>query len=339
MMISRLQIYVVGCDLSPETGEGFLALSLIDLMQTRFAVKVYTDWMVRFLRRSPLFRDRVLPIYIFFVCLVLRVGQHKVVLLNYVPIWNFLNAFLARFGVRLAPITGSTLLVPARPTMCEWVKRKYVQKLLILLTECFLPRRTFLWCATPSVFLELQRAGMENLCFGFPYLNKIQPLSPVSPVFDVFIYSGTHAIKNHEAVRQFIAHPMAHRLKVCYVGPTLGNQPHISSHCGISEEEFNQLLAKSRLYVTFSYEDSGITGFKALAYGVAVLCPQKSGLAFSLEYDESHCYPDPHDADEIHNRITLLLATPPASRKDLTETFHHLKDKSSTSADTWLLSL
>ena len=335
-----LKIFAIGCDISPKTGEGFLAQSLIDLMRTRFSVAIYTDWVINLARKNILLRDRVLPIYISFVCLFLRIRQRKVVLLNYVPIWNFLNAVLARCGVRLAPMTGSALLVPARASMSERVKRKYIQKLFIMLTKHLLPARTLLWCATPSVFIELQRAGLENLCFGFPYLNKIQSISPVEPVYDIFIYSGTHPVKNHEATRRFITHSMVRRFKICYVGPAIGvDYSHVHSYHQIPEEEFNQLLATSRLYVTFSYEDAGITGFKALAYGINVLCPLTSGLAFALEYDKSSCYLDPYDVDEIYSRVVDLLGNPRASRKDLTDTFHRLKEKSNTASAIWLASL
>lgn len=340
MRPSWLQIHAIACDLSPETGEGFLALSLIDLMRTRFDVKIYTDCVVRRLRSNPLLRDRVLPIYLFCVCLVLRIRRHKVALLNYVPIWNFLNAFLARCGVRLAPMTGSALIVPARASIGERLKRKYFQKLFIMATERLLPVRTLLWCATPSVYLELQRAGLRNLYFGFPYLNKIQPVAPVVPVYDIFIYSGTHPIKNHEAVRQFLAHPIARQFKICYVGPTTGeNCLGVDFYRAIPEDEFNLLLAKSRLYVTFSYEDAGITGFKALSYGIPVLCPRTSGLAYAIEYDESYCYPDPYDTMEILNRIVYLLSNPQAACRDLTQTYHQLKEKSRISSATWLSSL
>jgi hypothetical protein len=333
-------MYVVGCDLSPKTGEGFLANSLIELVQTRFFVTVYTDWFVRALRLRPLLRDRVLPLYLFAVCLALRLGSHRVVLLNYVPIWNFLIAILARCGVRLAPITGSVLVLPARASFRERFIRLYLQRVLITVSEWLLPRRSFLWCATPSVFLQLQHAGLQNIGFGFPYLNKIKPLPPVAKTFDLFIYSNAHPVKNHGAVRQFLASPLTRNFNICYVGPSEETEQNVSSFGAIPEEEFNQLLARSRLYLTFSFEDAGITGFKALAYGMLVLCPSRSGLAFSVQYEEPYCFADPYAVEDICNKTSSLLDCETVQQKSkLTEKFDQLKEKYDDASLKWVSSL
>jgi glycosyltransferase involved in cell wall biosynthesis len=336
----RESMYVVGCDLSPETGEGFLAISLIELVQTRFSVIVYTDKLVQILRSHPLLRDRFLPLYLFTVCVVLRLGSHRVVLLNYVPIWNFLNAILARCGVQLAPITGSVLIVSARASLRERFIRLYFQRALITLSAWLLPRRSFVWCATPSVFLQLQNAGLKNLAFGFPYLHKIKPLPPMPKTFDLFIYSNAHPTKNHEAVRQFLASPLTRRFNICYVGPATETHSNVLSFSLIPEEEFNQLLARSRLYLTFSFEDAGITGFKALAYGMPVLCPNSSGLAYSVQYEGPYCFADPYDLEDICSKVSTLLSCKLLKEKSkLTKKFDQIKEQNNDASIKWISSL
>lgn len=331
---------VVGCDLSPETGEGFLANSLIELVGARYVVTVYTDRIVRALRSRPFLRDRVLPLYLFVVCLALRLGTHKVVLLNYVPIWNFLNAIMACCGVRLGPITGSVFVVPARAGLKELIMRLYLQRVLIMLSERLLPRRTFLWCATPSVFMQLQRAGLKNLDFGFPYLNNINPMTPMTKTFDLFIYSNAHPVKNHDAVRQFLTSPLTRGFNICYVGQEAETHHNVLSFRSIPEENFNKLLARSRLYLTFSFEDAGITGFKALAYGIPVLCPRSSGLAFSVQYEEAYCFGDPYNVEDISSRAFSLLRCDTVLQKSkMTEKFKQLKEKYNDASIKWVSSL
>jgi hypothetical protein len=338
----RMSIYVVGCDLSPKTGEGFLANSLIELIQTRFSVAVYTDRFVLAFRLRPLLRARVLPLYLFAVCLALRLGRHRVVLLNYVPIWNFLNAVLARCGVRLAPITGSVFVVSARAGLRERLIRLYLQRVLVTLSEWLLPRKSYLWCATPSVFLQLQHTGRQNLGFGFPYLNKIRPLPlpPMTKIFDLFIYSNVHPVKNHGAVRQFLNSTLTRNFNICYVGPLVETHQNVSSFGSIPEGEFNKLLASSSVYLTFSFEDAGITGFKALAYDIPVLCPLSSGLAFSVQYDEAFCFADPYDVEDICNKSSYLLGCDSLQHKSkFMDKFYKLKETYDNVSIKWVSSL
>ena len=336
----RKSMYVVGCDLSTKTGEGFLANSLIELIQTRFSVAVYTDPFVQALRSHSMLRDRFLPLYLFAVCLVLRLGCNRVLLLNYVPIWNFLNAVLACCGVRLAPITGSVFVVPARASLRERLIRLYMQKLLVKITVWLLPRMSFLWCATPSVYLLLKQSGRQNLGFGFPYLNKIKPLPPMVKTFDLFIYSNSHPVKNHGAVRQFLSSPLTRNFNICYVGPPERTLQNVFLFGVVPEEEFNHLLARSRLYLTFSFEDAGITGLKALAYGIKVLCPSRSGLAFSLQYEEPYCFADPYDVEKICQMLSSLLACDSVQQTSkLTEKFDLLKEKYHETSIKWVSSL
>lgn len=336
----RKTAYVVGCDLSPETGEGFLALSLIELMRSCFDVTIYTDRFTQILSSFDLFRDRVLPFYLFIVCLTLRLFGYRVVLLNYVPIWNFLNALLAFCGVRLAPITGSVLITPARASFWERIKRLYLQRALIKIFELLLPRRTFFWCATPSVFLRLQNAGLRNLCFGFPYLNKIEPAPKMTKTFDLFIYSNSHPVKNHKAVIKFLSSQSSLGLKICYVGPPLKTHPNVTSFSGVLEKDFNHLLACSRLYLTFSFEDAGITGFKALAYGIPVLCPRSSGLAFAVQYDVSNCFIDPYNIDDVLSKSIFLLSPEAVNQNSLMiQKFNKQKENYNEAASKWVTSL
>lgn len=339
----RPSLLAIGCDLSAVTGEGFLALSIVDLMQSRFSVSIYSDLIMQGLGQHGLLRDRLLPLYVFIVCIAQRLAGRRVVLLNYVPIWNFLNSFLTRCGVRLAPVTGSALVVPARARRCDRLLRLHLQKLLIGATCFLLSRRFVLWCATPSVYQTLKTAGFPQLYFGFPFLSRIHARVPQPVIFDVFIYSGTHTIKNHEAVCRWLHYTASTDLKVCYVGPNLPEKySQVQAFEQLPEDAFNSMLARSALYVSFSFEDAGITGFKALAFGVPVLCPTSSGLAYALEYSDTYCFTDPFDSPDILQRVECLL--PEARDRNRSSNachsvFYQLQEQSTAAAAAWLASL
>lgn len=339
MGCEKSKIIALACDSSLSTGEGFLAHSIIDLMSERYFVSIYDDFVMRRLGCHRLLRDRFLPMYVFAVCVVQRLAGNQVILLNYVPIWNFLNCFLTRCGVRLGPVTGSALMVPARSSWHVRFMRLQVQSLLIRISCMLLSRHTPLWCATPSVYQTLKKAGLKQLYFGFPFLSRIEIQSPQPVKFDVFIYSGTHDIKNHEAVRQWFQTIASTNLKVCYVGPNLPlKYSHVWTYEHLHTDVFDTKLACSSLYLSFSFEDAGITGFKALAFGVPVLCPRSSGLANALEYREMYCYSDVYDSSDILQRVEQLL--PAAQQRLISDAcrtfFIKLKDQSTASASAWL---
>lgn len=337
---NRTTAYVLGCDLSLETGEGFLAHSLIDLIQARFDIIIYNDLIVRQLCVVPVFRDRVLPIYLFIVCLMLRLYRRRVILLNYVPIWNFLNAILARCGVHLAPITGSVFIVPARASRRELIKRRYVQRILVALSGWLLPRDKFIWCATHSVYQQLNQAGFSKIGLGIPYLSRIKPFPYGEKNFDIFIYSGNHPIKNHDAVLQFLENPLSRNFTICYVGPPFNFKPNVSCFNSISEQQFDILLSSARIYLTFSFEDSGITGFKALANSMPVMCPRRSGLAHATSYDEDYCFEDPYDSEILYHMASKLLCERSTKFHSQSHNiFAYLKAQHEKASGEWISSL
>ena len=124
-------IIVLACDLSSTTGEGYLAQSILDLLQEKFLIKIYSDPMISYLRKHRIIRYRLLPVYILLICILNRIFRKKVILLNYVPIWNFLNGLLTLFGVLLGPITGSALILPAKPNFKDHMLRFYIQRIFI----------------------------------------------------------------------------------------------------------------------------------------------------------------------------------------------------------------
>jgi glycosyltransferase involved in cell wall biosynthesis len=116
--------------------------------------------------------------------------------------------------------------------------------------------------------------------------------------------------------------------------------PHskLVSFNAVPEEQFNALLSRSALYLSFSFEDAGITGLKALAFGVPILCPHQSGLAYAVEYRTENCYLDPFDFADITSLARNILSSqsdPDRYRRHFTD----LKEKSNEAATAWLESM
>ena len=302
------RLYILGCDLRLDTGEGFLANSIISELKSSHDVLVYEDPIIHFLRMSNFARDRIQPIYIFFVGLLLLVRKKKVVVVNYIPIWNFLNSLLVRFGAQIGPVTGSVGIVPKESNFFDKFCREYLQVTLIHFFLKLCPREIFLWAATPSVMCQFQEYKFRNLAFAFPFASYIEELEVSDKKFDIFIYSSNHPIKNHPAMLRALDILRADNYSICYVGPSLERSYEgVTCYSNLSESEFNRHLASSKLYISFSNEDAGITGMKALAYGLPVLCPLQSGLSFMTSFDQSYTYNDPYDSLEIANKANYLL--------------------------------
>lgn len=341
LMSSSNKLFVFGCDLRRSTGEGFLANALLEYLRCFCDVIVYDDPVVRVLCRTPLARDRLLPVYLFFVILAYRVLKRRVVLLNYAPIWNFLNAALVRLGAGIGPITGSVLVLPRRPTLLDRFLRVHLQRVFVKIFLVLYPREKLIWAATPSVMRRLKRENMSEAIFGFPFAAYIDAKKKFSEKkFDIFVYSGRHRIKNHEAALKAVRALSSKNYRVCYVGSDYAApSSSVSVFESLPEDVFNQHLGQSRMYVSFSFEDSGITGLKALALGVPILCPYQSGLAHMIGNNNKFCYTDPYSIDEILKKSYDILG----SSNDYGELAfqYFLGEKSATTKclEDWLASL
>jgi len=301
-------VTVVAADISPNTGEGFLAISLIRLLRQRFEVCIYRDLVIRGLRSNRFARDRILPLYLVCTCALLRLLRRKVILLNYVPAWNFLQALLTHIGVILGPITGSASVIPTRPTAWQTLTRRWLQGICILLTRVSLSTRQVYWCATPSVHRALTKRHRLRCSFAFPYLREIAVGASNEIEYDIFIYSTKHPIKNHPAAVKFVELCSAMSYRIIFVGDNnIDKNSNVDAYRMLEQSTFDDLLSRSALYISFSNEDSGITGFKALAMGVPVLCPAISGLGYALNTLQQYYYDDPYDTGALVEKVEEIL--------------------------------
>jgi hypothetical protein len=71
-----------------------------------------------------------------------------------------------------------------------------------------------------------------------------------------------------------------------------------------------------------------------------VLCPSRSGLAFSVQYEEPYCFADPYAVEDICNKTSSLLDCETVQQKSkLTEKFDQLKEKYDDASLKWVSSL
>ena len=327
----------IACDISTKTGEGYLANALINYTENiSFKRKyVYTDVIVRLLRKNEFFRDRVLPFYLFVISVFLLLIGHRVVVLNYVPIWNFLNAILVRFGAVIGPVTGSLTSIPHNAGIIVRFLRGTLQLAFARVFRLVYPANEFIWAATKSVSTFL---GQEKAIFGLPYIFNIKPLSSSDDMekYDIFVYSSNHPIKNHKVLTIFLDFLQDENYKVCYVGPEVKSHNFLCQHKKLCESEFNQKLAQSNLYLSFSYEDSGITGLKAMASKIPILCPKKGGLSKFLKQNKYMCFDDINNFTEILSKIKLVNKNSAKLGEYTYVCFNNLLIKSEHASCSWL---
>lgn len=341
-LVEKNVVYVVACILDGDTGEGFLALSLMKILSENFEVKVAHGKKNSLFNRHKFLRDRIQPIYVFFVCLIFRSLQRKVVLLNYIPVWNFMNGILTRFGVNIGPITGQVSKVGLEPSMREIFFRLHLQLAFIKLNKLLINKKITIWCATPSVYKSL-KPSIPNCVFGFPYLNLIYETQIFNSLnsnkeYDIFIYSGPHPIKNNDYMLRFVEfYTKNSDAKVCIVGSNIEQKlPNVDCFDCISQDQFDTSLLNSKVYLSFSHEDAGIVTFKAMAWGLNILLPTNSGIGNEIKHIANSTFTDLDTFDDIALKINFLRENDRFAGDPISEFFRQSKMTSFRSSSIWL---
>jgi glycosyltransferase involved in cell wall biosynthesis len=338
----KVSIVVFVCDISQNSGEGFLAHAVIAKLseQDDVQIRIYNDQIIDWLRLYEFSRDRLLPIYLTFV-IALHLLIHKhCLLLNYTPAWNFLNAVLTRFGLRLGPITGSVGVIPALAGKRQQLIRGALQNLMVRMAICLLPPNRFQWAATPTVYAVLVASGKFPVKFGFPFVPYVKAIPTIDKMYDFFFYSTTHPIKNHAATLLLVERLSKLGYRLCCVGDGFFDlDARLIAYDWLSENEFNMMLGASRVFVSTSFEDAGITALKALASGLPILCPQTSGMAVMAQNDPRWCFSDPCDTVAVCGQAIELLKTAESDARLARRRFSVLKDDANAAFLCWKATL
>ena len=298
---------LIACDRSPDTGEGKLFLSIANELIKRSEIKIYSDVVTSYFETVKFLQDRVLPIYLFFVALLMSIKYEKVYFINYAPLWAWWLGFLDRAGVIIGPITGSISAVPLKKDLMSLFVRVWMQKLMCGLHISILDKKKFKWAATKSVEKFLRSNGLQKVLYAPPAMLQISENKERKKTdeFDLFIYSSRHAIKNNDFLNRLMEALIREtELKIVYIGPDADrylSTPKVVSFFSLSETEFDQLLLKSRCYLTVSFEDAGITFLKSLSFGLNVVC--KSGVGFCVADCQSCFKYERMEINEILQKI------------------------------------
>lgn len=277
---------LIACDQSPDTGEGKLFLSIANELSKQSEIKIYSDIFTSYFEKIKFLQDRVLPIYLFFVAMLMRIKYEKVYFINYAPLWAWWLGVLDRTGVIIGPITGTISAVPFEKDILSLFVRGWVQKFMCRLHVRILDKKKFKWAATRSAEKFLRSHGLKNVLYAPPPMLQIHEYEKYQKThkFDLFVYSSRHAIKNNDFLNRVMEFLIKEtELNIVYIGPDAerySTAPKVESFSSLREKEFDQLLLESRCYLTVSFEDAGITFLKALSFGLNVVC--KSGVGFCV---------------------------------------------------------
>lgn len=273
---------ILCCDQSPYSGEGYLANEITHQLCANYLCKLYEDRLTKCLRSNQYTRDRILPLYLILVAILLRCLQKNVIYLNYCPLWNPLVMGLSRVGVRLGPITGSYNIVPRGASLINILKRKYLLPLLSNLGSKSLNRDITYWSATPSVHSYLNSRDIKNF-HGRPFLLRRfeKKISLKKVTNSVFIYANRHPMKNFDSVVKVIEH-FSH-FKVILIGERSDQQSVIYSANRTSKSEFSKFMSECEYFLTLSYEDAGIASFEAIDMELSFLAPRESAISRIFE--------------------------------------------------------
>ena len=296
----------VACDISDNGGEGRLAnLYALNKYGVRLAPSEETELndLAPGKVSSPLISARSrwrnsLSAYSWLLVQMIRLHfqpARHIVVLNYLPLWNFLFFLTVPRWVKIAPITGGGAvnmlhlhLSQSTGILTRFTRNIFIPilyKISILLIKA---RRLQVVPATLAVADALgfhdQRSRFIETDVA-PFVAAEQPKQPSECHYDFITYVGPHPLKNL-ALTLDVATRLAtqgHRIAIIGNIGNIGNNDklheNISCFQDVTREAIFDMMQQSRMALSLSLEQAGFFTFEASAFGLPVLCLPKSGGA------------------------------------------------------------
>lgn len=308
------KLIIFACDTNNKTGEGNLAKSIFKQLNKDFKACFYEDYITKIISREKFLRDRILPFYFIFICLFFKPQKRKLIYLNFCPIWNPFLFLLSFKKVLLGPITGSNNIYPFKKSFSRY-QRSVILPFLVYISKLILNSNQNLWVATPSVYKTLKKNKL-NITYGKPFLldleikngGSLEHKNSLSDKIDktkIFCYSSKHPMKNNSLLKQFLKKDFLKNIEFNIINNDLESIKNINIISSLDQNKFDKLLFLSNYYLIFSFEDAGLTTYKAISRGIELLFPIESPLNNFLESSLEFSLDDLDDAATKLNRLSL----------------------------------
>lgn len=291
----------LACDLQPNSGEGRLALLY---MLNAFNQEIGSVHKQSLLSSEP--GDIVTPIplngprwrravtaYLWLLWQVTQlhfVRRTDIVVLNYLPLWNFFFFLLVPKKVTLAPITGggrvnsNHLGVPRWQRVLVSLTRNFLIPILYKMSAIIIKHRSLVVRpATPAVNVVLGYDDSSPRFIETDHLS-VEAADTMSiktkRIADVIAYIGPHFLKNSMLTIQVMNRLASDGFKVILIGPAIPDlniNDNVDHYPTVDHKTVLRLMNTSLTSLSLSLEQAGFFSFEAAASGCVVLCLPNSG--------------------------------------------------------------
>ena len=289
----------IACNFDPNTGEGRLAHLFIEQM----GLKAELGKLICFVPKSKS-RDLNVPgskifkycsVYLWLWSIILRYrmcSNTEMLILNYLPIWNFITFLLVPASAQLAPITGSSAInlnhLYAAPyqRILQVIIRNFLLVYLSKLSSHIIKLRGLsLKPATPFVSKYLHRESGQAffITTSLPKLQKFRT-NERKNCYDLVAYTNDHPLKNNHLLKCLIPLLAKYNMRLAVIARGQCVHEFLDLECdlfeNINHEKVVSILNKSDAVLICSLEGAGFFAQEAAYLGLKIFCFPDTGASF-----------------------------------------------------------
>ena len=292
---------IVACDFQETSGEGRLARGFLDIL----GINIHDSKVVTYVEDHKSAEKcgdwsalhgifRYLAPYLW-LWKTLRSPENRhykeMVVLNYLPIWNFITFLVVPSFAKLAPITGSPpvnlkhIHASKISKLRYFILRNVIMVMLSFLSASIIRLRNLqVLPATPFVSKYLHSEQSRYL-----FVSAVVKAATSSQknkrkkIYDLIAYTNEHSLKNNDLLLKILRLNSHGRLNVALIARGEVAKKFSDQSCKLfeelSNEEVIQLIQGSKAALICSLEGAGFFANEAAIHGLKIFCFPDTGAS------------------------------------------------------------
>jgi len=305
-------------DLSPNTGEGILAINFLNEIQK---TKKYKNIKIKTLEnntnvkninfnkikykevnKKTIYHKYFGPIYgaiyIFF-------NSHKsdVLFLNYLPFWNFIVFLILPSKTILGPITGG--VYSGRANNLNLFVRKYFFPLFYMISKIIIYRKFKKIIFSTNILKDFIKKDKSTL-INFVQILFNKKNYKKKKIYDIIFYNRNHETKFSDNIKNTIVN-LSKYCRICVVGDDF-NHGNIKNFGWVQREKVLKLMQRSKLAFNSAENFLSIFGIDCINNGILVV--YDNNIKSNLKYKNSNYIPVNFNNTNVASaKILRLIST------------------------------
>jgi hypothetical protein len=316
-MINK-NLLIWASDLSPNSGEGILALNFLNEIQK---IKKYENIKIKTLEnkinvkkikfnkikykeinKKTIYHKYFGPIY---GAIYILFNSHKseVLYLNYLPFWNFIVFLILPSKTILGPITGG--VYNQRANNLNLFVRKYFFPFFYMISKIIIYRKFKKIIFSTNIlknFINRDKSTLINFVEILFYKKNYK----TKKIYDIIFYNRNHAAKFSDNIKNTIVH-LSKYCRICVVGDVL-KHGNIKNFGWVERENVLKLIQRSKLAFNSAENFLSIFGIDCINNGTLVV--YDNNIKFNLKYKNSNYIPvNFNNINAASAKILRLIST------------------------------